>query len=117
MDNIDKDKDETRKTTNYSPQFIEETIEEFRGCADVSASSFAKSKGIPKNTFYGWLKRHGSQGEARKESGIPVAAALKSRKEAEPEDTLYRFSVSGIQITAGRSAVGIIMEAIMHADD
>lgn len=117
MDNIDKNKDERRKTTSYSPQFVEEAIKEFRGCANVSANSFAKSKGIPKNTFFGWLKRYGSQGEARNESGIPVAAALKSRKEAESEDTLYRFSVSGIQITAGRSAVGIIMEAIMHADD
>lgn len=53
-------KEETSKSIHpniYSPEMKLTLVREYLASGEPSEAAFARSRGIPKNTFYGWMKK------------------------------------------------------------
>ena len=101
----------------YREDFKKSVVEDYEARIGeyASTSAYAREKGIPDNTLFGWLKKYGSRQQSITPERMAIRQNLRSVKRIWAETC--RISVGGVSIEGEASSLAAVIGAMSHADD
>lgn len=101
----------------YTEEFKKSIVEDYEAKMEnyPSTCAYAREKGIPDNTLFGWIKKYG---RARPFSGLTrmaVGGTLKASGKG--MGRLHRISVNGVRIEGDAASLAAVIGAMAHADN
>lgn len=99
----------------YTEEFKKSVVEDYEAKTEnyPSTCAYAREKGIPDNTLFGWIKKYGRARPSSGPSRIAVGSALK----ASGKGRQHRISINGVRIEGDAASLAAVIGAMAHADD
>lgn len=99
----------------YREDFKKSIVEDYEARIGeyTSTSAYAREKGIPDNTLFGWLKKYGSGHQSVTPERMTIGQNLRSAKKGRP----CRISIGGVSIEGEAGSLAAVIGAMSHADD
>ncbi len=103
------------KPRTYREDFKKSVVEDYEARIGeyASASAYAREKGIPDNTLFGWLKKYGSGHQSVTPERMTIGQNLRSAKKGRS----CRISIGGVSIEGEAGSLAAVIGAMSHADD